>query len=187
MALDLDVGSALDDWKYGKPGVTWDDEGVLALLLVLLIMLIFQGAVFENEPPAFQVNTEVQLTARTRTARRVKQTHAVRIAFEHFMDLLVPTAHAQAITPMRDTRTVLMTLTLYDTSDAVVQACAALGVPEARLLAGREGQVGCNIVYLDRTPIECHVHATRPRYVDDGRTTTIGHETEHCFIGSYHP
>jgi hypothetical protein len=38
----------------------------------------------------------------------------------------------------------------------------------------------------DGGPWTCEIHMLEPKYIDDERTLTLGHEMVHCLYGSYH-
>ena len=39
---------------------------------------------------------------------------------------------------------------------------------------------------IEGRPYVCQIHTTKPRWVDDQVTTTMGHELAHCVYGRYH-
>jgi hypothetical protein len=44
--------------------------------------------------------------------------------------------------------------------------------------------IGCNAYHHDTNV--CDVYLSDPRNLDDSKTTVLGHEVLHCFIGAYH-
>jgi len=75
---------------------------------------------------------------------------------------------------------VTITWKRYDTRDEVEQACIDIGVVKGineTILACAQWSI------MDKT---CTMHALVPETLDDDITTTLGHETLHCFGGNFH-
>lgn len=78
-------------------------------------------------------------------------------------------------------------ITWLSQEDAAI-TCARLGAwggdERIALLVSRQRPVGC--ARIDLASGVCHIFAPKPERIDDARTTVLGHELLHCFIGRYH-
>ena len=95
---------------------------------------------------------------------------------------------AETITPSRSVDTVTVTLRVYESRSAVVQECQRLGAwadLSVKQVLKEHPAPGCSA--YDPGANTCTIHALAPQNVEDAdRMENIGHETLHCFRGSYH-
>ena len=92
----------------------------------------------------------------------------------------------EPIKPQREMDTFTLRVVMLE-PDQVVRTCVGLGAWPAQVAgqAAKHRDLGCAVTRVDAK--DCTVYIPRPLYVDDDRTTVLGHEVLHCAIGRYHP
>ena len=104
-------------------------------------------------------------------------------------------ACAGQFNPMREDTDAPAFRLVLQSKDRTIEACRDLGAHTRRdypgchqavLVGGHDEVVNGEKVIVGAVIKSCTVYAMRPNDANDMATTIIGHETEHCFFGSYH-